>query len=558
MNPAPGSVDPLADALLALRLYLIAPRQLGGIVLRGHGPARDLVVEQLLEKTDVRRLPLNIDDERLLGGTDLAASLAAGKTVHQQGLIDRARGDTILIAMAERLSDGIAGKIAQAIDGGADIGLVLLDDGIEPDEAPSVALRERVALHCDLSGLSKLDATAMPKGKADALDEVAPLDDTQLAALARIASMLGIASLRAPIFAVATARAHAALKRRKSVDEKDLEVAARLVLAPRATQFPEAEPEPPPPPEDEQGDRSDDGIEEQQPSTLEDRVLQAATASIPPDILARIAAGTIQRGGQGQGAGRKRHSLTGGRPRPPRPGAPGRGARIALVDTLRAAIPWQPLRRREAQHGRVQVRKDDLRIRRFEQRARSLTIFCVDASGSAALARLAEAKGAVELMLAQAYVTRSEVALIAFRGKGAELLLPPTRSLTRARRALAELPGGGGTPLASGIRMATELADRARQNGQTPFLLFLTDGRANIAADGAPGRGQAGEDAESAAKILGARGFDALVIEISPRPGKDAAALAKWMQAGFLALPHADAAALHDAADAARQSASRP
>ena len=114
--------------------------------------------------------------------------------------------------------------------------------------------------------------------------------------------------------------------------------------------------------------------------------------------------------------------------------------------SLRAAAPWQPIRRRErtavADH-RIEVRADDLRVTQFKQRTRTTTIFVVDAPGSTALNRLAEAKGAVELVLADCYVRRDRVALLAFRGGGAELLLPPTRSLVRAKRSLAGLPGGG-------------------------------------------------------------------------------------------------------------------
>ena len=150
------------------------------------------------------------------------------------------------------------------------------------------------------------------------------------------------------------------------------------------------------------------------------------------------------------------------------------GARLDVLATLRAAAPWQPLRRREARRGRPRAaashRACGARISasRASGSARATTtIFVVDASGSSALHRLAEAKGAVELLLAECYVRRDQVALVAFRGRGAELLLPPTRSLARAKRSLAGLPGGGGTPLAAGLDAAVALAEptpRARRD----------------------------------------------------------------------------------------------
>ena len=229
------------------------------------------------------------------------------------------------------------------------------------------------------------------------------------------------------------------------------------------------------------------------------------------------------------------------------------GHKLALIDSLRAAVPWQAVRRREQgadAEAPIIMRKEDLRIRRFEERSARVTIFAVDASGSAAAARLAEAKGAVELMLGQAYVTRSEVALVAFRGTSAELLLPPTRSLTRARRTLAELPGGGGTPLALGLNAAREVAEAVIAKGRSAALVILTDGRANIAADGSPGRPQAAADAEIAAKAIAARGIDALVVDISARPGPEGAALARALGGRFLALPRADARMLQAAIQA--------
>jgi magnesium chelatase subunit D len=134
------------------------------------------------------------------------------------------------------------------------------------------------------------------------------------------------------------------------------------------------------------------------------------------------------------------------------PGDPRSGARLDLMATLRTAAPWQRLRGPAPGGARLRVQADDFRVVRFRQRAQSVTVFVVDASGSAALYRLAEAKGAVELLLADCYVRRDEVAMIAFRGDMAELLLPPTRSLVRAKRSLSALPGGGGTPPGGGHR----------------------------------------------------------------------------------------------------------
>jgi magnesium chelatase subunit D len=220
------------------------------------------------------------------------------------------------------------------------------------------------------------------------------------------------------------------------------------------------------------------------------------------------------------------------------------GARLNLVDTLRTAAPWQRFRAEGAPAERVLVRPSDFRIRRFVQRTESTTIFVVDASGSTAYQRLSEAKGAVELLLAKAYVSRARVALIAFRGEGAELLLPPTRSLTRAKSRLAELPGGGGTPLASGVEAALELALSEKSKDHTPLLVFLTDGRANIGRDGAPGRAAANADALAAARQVGEARIAAVFVDTSPRPTPDGDRFARAMGAVYAPLPYVDANAM--------------
>jgi magnesium chelatase subunit D len=278
-------------------------------------------------------------------------------------------------------------------------------------------------------------------------------------------------------------------------------------------------------------------------------MLEAAKAAMPAGLMARLLAGQTAklRMASSAGAGALQRSLRRGRPVGVLRGEPQAGARLNLIETLRAAAPWQTLRRRDADTRRVIVAKDDFRVTRFRQRTETTTIFVVDASGSAALNRLAEAKGAVELVLADCYVRRDRVALIGFRGTAAELLLPPTASLVKAKRSLAGLPGGGGTPLALGIDAAFTLADALRRKGQTPVIVMLSDGRANIARDGTQGRARAEADALEASRQLRGARLASVLIDTSPRPAPQAKRLAEEMGALYLPLPYADAASLSSA-----------
>jgi magnesium chelatase subunit D len=147
-------------------------------------------------------------------------------------------------------------------------------------------------------------------------------------------------------------------------------------------------------------------------------------------------------------------------------------------------------------------------------------------------------------MLAECYVRRDRVAVLAFRGRGSELVLPPTRSLVRAKRALAGLPGGGGTPLASAIDASAELVAAIRRQGGTPNLVLLTDGRANVARDGTGGRDLASAQALESAKVMRSLGVRAIVVDTAVRPSPAARALGEAMGAVYLPLPQADAHAL--------------
>jgi magnesium chelatase subunit D len=175
----------------------------------------------------------------------------------------------------------------------------------------------------------------------------------------------------------------------------------------------------------------------------------------------------------------------------------------------------------------------------------------VDASGSAALQRLAEAKGAVELLLADCYVRRDQVALIAFRDEQAELLLPPTRSLVRAKKTLAALPGGGATPMAAALDLTRDMAERAGKQGTTMQYVILTDGAANVARDGTRSREAGTADALAAARMLAMSPSSGLVIDTAQRPQPRARELADTLRGTYLALPQADAQTLNRAIRAA-------
>lgn len=566
------------DAIAAVGLMVVDPAGIGGLRLRhAAAPARKKLLEvlraHLPAEAPVRRLPPNIPDDRLLGGLDLAATLSAGRPVHQRGVLAEADGGVLVIPGAERASPGLAARIAAVLDRGmvaaerdgfgtlqpARFSVLACDDGAADDAPPPAALTERLGFVVDLSGMRPADlAAAMDAADVEAAQRRLPaieVCEDQTLALAEAAAALGICGLRPLMFARAAARASAALAGRSRPDDADLELAARLVLGPRATCAPAAhddEERASEPKSDHQngGSDHDDGTGGD-PRELAERVLSAAAAALPAGLLQAGAAAARSASAAGR-SGAVQASPRRGRPIGSRPGRPEGGARLDLVATLRAAAPWQAIRRREAGDApappRILVRREDFRIQRLKERRRTLTIFVVDASGSAALHRLGETKGAVELLLGEAYVRRDEVALIAFRGIGAELLLPPTRSLARAKRSLGDLPGGGGTPLASAIDAAALLAVAARRRGDAPALVFLTDGQANVSRNGEGGRARAQDEAAQAARALKALGLKSLVIDVSPRPNTRAEDLSAAMGARYLPLPCADAPALARAA----------
>ncbi|NTU80842.1 MAG: VWA domain-containing protein, partial [Chloroflexales bacterium] len=304
----------------------------------------------------------------------------------------------------------------------------------------------------------------------------------------------------------------------------------------------------------ENNDQDDEDQEEKPPPppeelTVEDLILSALDAEVPPDVLETPF--TVRRSGRSGSRG----ATSGNRGRHIRsiPGLPSQG-RLDVVATLRAAAPWQRARREEAEqrrgphaHGHhVRLKADDLHIKKYRSKAGTLFCFVVDASGSMALHRMRQAKGAVNALLQQAYVHRDQVALLAFRGEEAELLLPPSQSVELAKRALDVLPTGGGTPLGAALLAAYNVSEQARSRGiHRTTLVLITDGRPNVPLRPDPTHDKqtrldiARQEVQTLSARLRTAGIGSVVIDTqrSYVSRGEAQQLAAWLGGRYVYLP---------------------
>jgi magnesium chelatase subunit D len=577
---------------LALMLLAIEPRLRGAAFAGPAGSGKSALLHglhALLPDLPFEQLPIGADDEALLGGLDLEATLARGTRVVRTGLLARADGGVLAVEHCNLLPESTANQLLGALDSGevriereglslrspCRLRLVATFDPAEgaprahlldrlglivalPRPGAAAARAEVVRRHLspaedlwqeDLGLLRDLVATARA-----GLAEV-ELGDRQARELAAAALAFGVQGHRADLFAQLVARASAALALRDRVEREDLELAVRFVLAPRATRNADATPPeppqppteaPPPPPDPTRDDATHDGLPEPDEMQLGDEVL-AALATDLPDVLATLpfrAAHGGRSGSRGSTDGRRgRHVAS-------VPGTPREG-RLDVIATLRIAARGQRLRAPHPSRvgGSIVVRAEDLRVKRFRDKAGALFLFAVDASGSMALNRMRQAKGAVHALLERAYVNRDRVALMSFRGQGAELLLPPTGSVELLRRAVDQIPTGGGTPLAATLVAALDVAQQARRRGlQNVVLVLLTDARANVGlkAD----RAGVEDELRQLAMAAAATGLKSLVIDTqrSYLSQGSAQKLASWLGGQYLYLPGADGSAIAAAA----------
>gem|GEM_PF-2823541 len=317
------------DALLAIRVAEVARHRIGGIHLRARaGPVRDIWLDHFhatLTDAPIIRFSPEVDEGRLLGDLDLARTLAEGRPVLSEGLLTRADGGAVVLAMAERAEPTLCGILAGAMDTGtiraarmageshpARFTLIAMDEGAEPDERLPVALDDRMGLRVDLSAVSWRIATGDLTVPAPASLDFADItmSDPMLTALTTAAMQAGWQSMRGALWLSVVARIVAALNGAQEVAPEHAASAIRLVFGPvtvaEETEEPAQEqpddqpPPPPPPPPDEAESDSDDPLD-LDPETLQDMLIAAEamrTMQLPILLPADVA------GAQGRGSGK--------------------------------------------------------------------------------------------------------------------------------------------------------------------------------------------------------------------------------------------------------------
>lgn len=515
-------------------------------------------------------LPLGATEDRVLGSLDLQQALQGGQRAFQPGLLAAAHRGILYIDEVNLLADHLVDVLLDVAAMGVNsvqreglsishparftlIGTMNLEEGdLRPQlldrfglmvevTAPTdktvraEVVRRRIAFEADPAAFAnrwqaQQDALRTQVAEARRLLPEVVLDDAMLELISHLCYEFEVASLRADIVMHKTARAIAALQARVRVTPDDVREAALLVLPHRRRRKPfeqagmdedkldelvDQARQPEPPHQQASGDESPDH-EAAEPPPSEDPSQeqegeggQQTFAVAATGTARKISVATTPQASANVASGRRSVVADASRGSAVRAVPDANPDRLAIGATLRSAAVRGALAGEAG--AQLSITRADLHRQVRSGRGANLIVFIVDASGSMAAQRRMEAvKGAVLSLLTDAYQRRDQLAVIAFRGEQAQLLLAPTRSADLAEQGLRELPTGGRTPLPHALQLAAQMLQQQSQEAP-PLLVILSDGKANVSLPGSSG--DPWTETLQAAQTLAAQGVPALVLD---------------------------------------------
>ncbi|MEM1658157.1 MAG: magnesium chelatase subunit D family protein [Candidatus Jordarchaeales archaeon] len=540
------------------------------------------VLPHVKRKVRIVDLPLNATVDRVAGSLDIERAMKEGLKALEPGLLAEANRGILYVDEVNLLDDYVADVLLDAAASGVNVveregvsvshpAKFILIGTMNPEEGElRPQLLDRFGLQVEVGGLDdpRLRAEIVRrveefendplafiekyreeqeglKAKIARAMETLPsvtMSDELLLAVASVCASLRTSS-RAEITVVKTAKTIAAFEGRTTVSERDVEEAMSLALPHRMRRHPFEQPRldmqqvrellekaRESPGEVREGNGSEGEL-------VGEKVFEADPSyhlSFEFDEKANctVRCGRRLRVKSSNGRGAYVASTI------PR----GKTRDIALDATIRAAAARGGWR-----EGRLVIKPEDLREKVRFARAPALVVLIVDASGSmAALRRMEAAKGVALSLLRDAYINRDRVAFVAFRGREAQVVLPPTSNLDAAASLLKSLPTGGKTPLSSAMLKALELIKREKlsRSELKPIVLIITDGQANVPLDWRLGvRAELERLSENLRRI----GATTIVVDTRTNYWKPSyiETIVKYAQARYVRLPEVDPEKIH-------------
>ena len=463
----------------------------------------------------------------------------------------------LILTNTEKMQKGLATFLRDKIKRNKDKFFIALDES-EGSEMSAANLSDYLIFSINLDGTRYKDlkkVTINRKKISEARNNLATVEvnKRELDYLIASSEMFSISNMHTIFCTLKVAKAICAYKGEKRVSREDINLAISLSMIHKAKKIPEfQQEEKAKSAENERLRDNDESKANKSELNSEDKkmLIDALKIFLPNNLIESLLSKNSQTISvtESAGSGERNNNFSAGRPIPSISRKYSSDKRIDLMGTLTRAIPWQKLRSSSVTKNRkIIIYPQDIMIKRFEKQSERLLIFLVDASGSNAIGRLAEAKGAIEILLSDAYAKRDNVALISFSGLKADPLLLPTKSLVTAKKKLSSLPGGGATPLAKGLLEAFKMADAARSRSIKPIIILLSDGRGNMSLDGVGDRVKAIEDTTYIASLIKRNAINNIFIDTSRRKTPIANELAKELNGQYYQLPMANSCSISKA-----------